>query len=201
MPVCFRNRRTSTSKIGVPIVMIFLDQNVIINGGGRQLNFPGAPDLGYHEWMITTAGNPLLYAFMWYNSDIGQITWVATHEFAETMTDPLYNAWTPDHAFHEIGDYCDGNTVDIVVNGRTWLIQTVWSNADNSCVAEAPSKLPPLHPGPFGAAAAAIGQGRGPSAYPDIASIRSHDRVLPLPSVHFNHLTNSVQIRDTELMA
>jgi hypothetical protein len=33
------------------------------------------------------------------------------------------------------------------------------------------------------------------------ASITPHDRVLPLPAVHFNHLTGSVQTKEAELTA
>jgi hypothetical protein len=192
----------NTTKNGVPVVMIFLDQTVTINGGGRQLNFPGAPDAGYHEWLITTAGNPLLYAFHWYQANVADITWVASHEFAETLTDPLYNAWTPDSAGHEIGDYCDDNNFDFTVSGRQWVAQTIWSNANNACVSAAAAKLPPLHPGPFGAAGVALNrQGRGPSTELRTASITPHDRVLPLPAVHFNHLTGSVETKDAELTA
>jgi hypothetical protein len=192
----------NTTKNGVPVVMIFLDQTVSINGGGRQLNIPGAQDAGYHEWLITAAGNPLLYAFHWYQSNVADITWVASHEFAETLTDPLYNAWTPDNAGHEIGDYCDANNFDFTVSGRQWVAQTVWSNDANACVSSAPAKLAPLSPGPFGAAGVALSrQGRGPSTELQTASITPHDRVLPLPAVHFNHLTGSVQTKEAELTA
>lgn len=195
----------NTTKTGVPVVMIFLDQTVAINGGGRQLNIPGAQDAGYHEWLITTAGNPLLYAFHWYQADVANITWVASHEFAETLTDPLYNAWTPDNAGHEIGDYCDANNFDLVVSGRSWNTQTIWSNHDNGCVGQAAAKLPPLHPGPFGAAGTAGGvlnrQGRGPSTGFAPAQIMPHDRLLPLPPVYFNHLTGAVEMKDADTSA
>ena len=138
----------NTTKNGVPAVMIFLDQTVGINGGGRQLNIPGAQDAGYHEWLITTAGNPLLYAFHWYQSNVADISWVASHEFAETLTDPLDNAWTPDNAGHEIGDYRDANNFDFTVSSRQWVAQTIWSNDANACVSSAPAKMAPLSPGP-----------------------------------------------------
>jgi hypothetical protein len=193
----------NTTKIGIPIVMIFLDQTVAINGGGRQLNIPGAADAGYHEWLITTAGNPLLYAFHWYEANVANITWVASHEFAETLTDPLYSAWTPDHAGTEIGDLCDADNFDLVVSGRHWTTQTVWSDQDNSCVSQAAAKLPPLHPGPFGAAGAAGAvlsrQGRGPSTDLAFSQIQPHSRVLPLPPVHFNHVSGAVEMKDADV--
>jgi hypothetical protein len=196
-----------TNKIGIPVVMIFLDQNVGINGGGRQLNIPGAQDAGYHEWLITAAGNPLLYAFHWYQANVANITWVASHEFAETLTDPLYNAWTPDNAGHEIGDYCDADNFNLVVSGRNWNTQTIWSNYNNGCVGEAATKLPPQHPGPFGAAVAEgevlNRQGRGPSTTPNLSSakIQPHDRVLPLPPIHFNHISGLAEVKDADMEA
>src|SRR5208283_4685597 len=47
----------------VSVMMVFLDPSVGINGGGRQLNIPGAVDAGYHDSFTTAAGNPFLYAF------------------------------------------------------------------------------------------------------------------------------------------
>jgi hypothetical protein len=46
----------------IPIVIVYLDENTIIDGGGRSVNFPGAVDYGYHDSFNTTAGHPLIYA-------------------------------------------------------------------------------------------------------------------------------------------
>jgi len=125
--------------LSIPMLMIYLDEHTVINGGGRQLNFPGAPDLAYHDSFVTANGHPCVYAFMAF-LPLNELTWVASHEFAEAVTDPLYNAWTPDHAFHEIGDYCEGNNSSITVSGRTWTVQTIWSDTNNACI------VPPAAP-------------------------------------------------------
>jgi hypothetical protein len=173
--------------VSVPMVMIYLDEHTIINGGGRQLNFPGAPDLAYHDSFGTSNGHPCVYAFMAY-LPLGELTWVMSHEFAEAVTDPLYNAWTPDHAGHEIGDYCEGSNATIIVSGRSWTVQTIWSNANNACIAPPAAPIPKQHPGPFGAAAVARGAGgvQWPAVL-SVADIAPHDRVLPLPSIDVDH--------------
>jgi hypothetical protein len=166
--------------------MLYLDEKTIIKGGGRQLNFPGAPDLAYHDSFVTANGQPCIYAFMAF-LPLNELTWVTSHEFAEAITDPLYNAWTPDHAYHEIGDYCEGNNATITVGGRTWTVQTIWSNTNNACIAPPPAPLPKLHPGPFGAAEAVRSAGgvQWP-AFPSTLPIAAHDRVLPFPSIDFD---------------
>ena len=192
----------SQSKV-VQITMVFLDPSVGINGGGRQLNVPGAPDAGYHDSFTTAAGNPFLYAFSEF-TDIKSICTIMSHEFAETVTDPLYNAWTPDHAGHEIGDYCAWDETTITVSGRTWTVQELWSDVANSCVSSSASSITPISPGPGGLPAGGTQVsrlGRGPARTLDPASVRPHDRVLPLPSVRFNHLTGEKQMDDADVLA
>jgi hypothetical protein len=188
----------------VQVMMVFLDQNVVINGGGRQLNLPGAPDAGYHDSFTTAAGNPFLYAFSEF-TNIQSISTIMSHEFAEMITDPLYNAWTPDHAGHEIGDYCAWDETTITVSGRTWTVQEIWSDAANACVANSANKIPPISPGPGGLAGAdgtpMIRLGRGPGKALDPADVLPHHRVLPLPSVRFNHLTGEKQTDNADMLA
>jgi len=189
----------------VSIVLVFLDSSVIINGGGRQLNFPGAPDAGYHDSFNTAAGNPFIYAFSEF-ADLKTITTIMSHEFAEMVTDPLYTAWTPDQAQHEIGDYCEGQNTTITVGGRTWTVQQMWSDVANACVVGSATRIPPIHPGPFGAVAAAAGAGvkrlgRGPARALDPAEVAPYHRVLPLPPVRFDHRYGTKQIADADMMA
>jgi hypothetical protein len=182
----------------VSILIIFLDENTIINGGGRQLNFPGAPDIGFHDSFPSSSGNPVIYAFVAYSADVNFGTVVASHEFAEMITDPLYNAWTPDGGFHEIGDYCEGNNASINVGGRTWTVQTEWSDVDNFCRAEAPNPIPAISPGPAGATQLALDErGRGPR----IPRFLSHERVLPLPPVHFDVNAKAARHHEEDLKA
>ncbi|MHB8584949.1 MAG: hypothetical protein ACYDDF_03825 [Thermoplasmatota archaeon] len=65
---------------------------------------------------------------------------VAGHESAETVTDPQLNAWY-DGSGYEIGDKCawispgsPGGAADITLGGAVFAVQTMWSNADNTCV-------------------------------------------------------------------
>jgi hypothetical protein len=185
------------TSVGVPIIMIYLDQHTVINGGGRQLNIPGAADAAYHESFVTSNGNPCVYAFMAY-FPIGTVTFIASHEFAESFTDPLYTAWTPDHAQHEIGDYCEGNNATITVSGRSWTVQTLWSNANKACIAPPAAPIPALPGGPNGAAASP-GGARGFSV--SAGQISSHQRVLPLPTSHFNPTANAHTMDPAEVLA
>jgi hypothetical protein len=191
------NLQTNAS---APVLMIYLDDQTVINGGGRQLNFPGAPDIGYHDSFVTSNGQPCPYAFMAYFSNVSSTTVVASHEFAEMVTDPLYNAWTPDHAFHEIGDYCEGNNSTITVSGRTWTVQTIWSDTDNACIAQSPNPLPHISPGPMAGAGVAGTQGgvRG-FAQPDPGTPASHQRVLPLPALTFDVSTGTHSMDQREV--
>jgi len=58
----------------------------------------------------------------------------AAHELAESMTDPLINAWYDSHG-NEVADKCQtsyGPTVRFS-NGTIWRVQELWSNANGKC--------------------------------------------------------------------
>jgi hypothetical protein len=132
------------------------------------------------------------------------ISTIMSHEFAEMVTDPLYNAWTPDHAGHEIGDYCEGQNTTITVSGRTWTVQQIWSDVADSCVASSAAKILPISPVPPGmqiTSDAVNRLGRGPARALDPADVLPHHRVLPLPSVRFDHRSGEKQIGDAETLA
>jgi len=68
---------------------------------------------------------------------------VEGHELAESITDPLLNAWY-DAGGNEIGDKCAWTGLkDITVSGRSFAVQPLWNNAFNECT--------PVN-GPLGAA-------------------------------------------------
>ena len=59
---------------------------------------------------------------------------VEGHELAETITDPLLNAWY-DSAGYEIGDKCAWlNLGDVSMSGGTFAMQPLWSNSAGGCV-------------------------------------------------------------------
>ena len=187
----------ASTTISVDVLVIYLDENTIINGGGRQLNFPGAPDIGFHDHFTTTAGHQFYYAFVAYFSDVNSNTIVASHELAEMITDPQYDAWTPDSGFTEIGDLCEGSNDTITVGSDTWTVQQIYSDTNSACVTQAASPLTPLSPGPAGAAA--IGEpvrGRGPRP---VARQVSYERFLPLPSLHVDLGAGTFSLDDREI--
>jgi serine protease len=57
------------------------------------------------------------------------------HVLAESITDPLFNAWIDANGF-EISDTCAWvNLADVVMpSGRTFAMQPLWSNAAGGCV-------------------------------------------------------------------
>jgi serine protease len=59
---------------------------------------------------------------------------VEGHELAETLTDPLLNAWF-DSSGQEIGDKCAWiNLQDITTSAGQFAVQPLWSNSAGGCV-------------------------------------------------------------------
>lgn len=106
---------------------------------------------GYHSFF----GTNTIYAFLPYtgtslsgcgvprtpnnNIDADSTINVTSHEFAESVTDPLLNAWF-DSSGQEIGDKCNFNFAttnsangDTILNGDAYEIQQEWSNTRRAC--------------------------------------------------------------------
>jgi hypothetical protein len=129
--------------------------NSCVSGGFCAYHFTGT---------FGTAKTPLLYAALMdvftgpcangcgsNNTALENATDVASHELAEAVTDPDVGLLTQANAFPggwddtdascgEIGDICDdGSPGDtITVNGRSWVVQELWSNRQNKCVSSGP---------------------------------------------------------------
>jgi hypothetical protein len=129
---------------------------------------------GYHNVFTTAASNPCNYAIIPGLSDkcLGETchgsptcslhtvqtqeqrqTQVASHEFAEMISNPKGDAWFDDSDGEENGDLCNGISGTIQVGGRTWTVQRMYSKADdlhshgaNICVLPPASPIPPLIP-------------------------------------------------------
>jgi len=56
-----------------------------------------------------------------------------SHEFDETVTDPLLNAWF-DSSGNEIGDKCNQIPATVSLGSNKYVVQKLWSNASSSCV-------------------------------------------------------------------
>jgi hypothetical protein len=68
------------------------------------------------------------------NGRLDGVSIVEGHELAESITDPLVNAWY-DAGGNEIGDKCAWtNLANITTTSGTFAVQPLWSNAANGCV-------------------------------------------------------------------
>jgi hypothetical protein len=74
---------------------------------------------------------------------VNNTTSVASHEYAETVTDPavgLATVYGPPLGWYnaskgEIGDICNGQqTTAVLGDGKSYTVQKLWSNSANSCV-------------------------------------------------------------------
>jgi hypothetical protein len=151
--------------------MLFLDDATGVRDQGLQIVMCEAHSdnaFGYHNVFRTAAHNPCNYAIIPGLSDTclnetchgsatcslhltqtqeQRQTQVASHEFAEMISNPTGDAWFDDDGGDENGDLCNGIPGTIAVAGRTWTVQRMYSKADdlsshggNICV------LPPTHP-------------------------------------------------------
>jgi hypothetical protein len=75
------------------------------------------------------------------NGTLDGVSIVEGHELAETITDPLLNAWR-DASGNEIGDKCAWTDLaDLSAAAGTFAVQPLWSNAANGCAQSPASPL------------------------------------------------------------
>lgn len=139
-------------------LMIFLDENTEVNDpnlGIVMCEPQGDTAFGYHNSFTTSAGNAFFYSVVpalddtcLQNSCGGNSgctlqlsqtqeqrrTQVASHEFAEMITDPVppsgwYDQSDPNSG--EIGDICNGDSDTITVGSNTWTVQQIYSSTDD----------------------------------------------------------------------
>jgi hypothetical protein len=203
------------------VLVIFLGEGIAVNepAQGLVLCEPAHDTaFGYHSFFNTKAGNPFYYAIIpalddtclkqTCPSDVGcslhlaetqeqRQTQVTSHEFAEMTTDPQLNAWFDGTTGAENGDICNGESGTITVEGRVWTVQRMYSKFDDvktggaaPCVTEPADPLPLLSPGP-------------PAAQPAVpasaAQMETINRLLPLPTAHFDPEAGVVQTEEGEL--
>ena len=93
------------------------------SGGVTYTDLPYMPDAGGSCGAGSVTG-----------SSLDGVSIVEGHELAEAITDPELNAWF-DASGAEIGDICAWQGLgNIGLNGGTYPMQPLWSNATNSCV-------------------------------------------------------------------
>ena len=156
---CTGNSRT--------IYMVHFPANIALTGPYNIKSCVGGGFCAYHGTGTYGASTPLVYGAMMdeftggcstgcgFNATaLENSTDTASHELAEATTDtdigldvqPLYAApaaWGDNNnGCGEIGDICDtaspGDT--ITVSGRTWVVQELWSNAQNKCTSTGPAQ-------------------------------------------------------------
>ena len=166
------------------VLIIFLDENTEVNdpNSGIVMCEPqGDTAFGYHSSFTTAAGNAFYYgvipalddaclqnscgnspcSLQLSESQEQRRTQVASHEFAEMVTDPnpptgWYDQNDPNSG--EVGDICNGQTDTITgANGDTWTVQQIYSAYDdqqnggsNYCLAQVASPEPLLPGAPSG---------------------------------------------------
>jgi len=134
---------------------------------------------------------------------------VLSHEQWEAETDPLGNAWTyPDNADGEIADLCQGQygyepyfgPSNTDVNGDLYVLQELWSNADNGCAgAEAGGSGFNAVYGPY---AATAGSDTGTLNLAQTDSLPSVNVILtPNPTIDWGDGTTSSPGGDTGCIA
>ena len=106
--------------------------------GAKQIpytNLPYVTDAGAHcgeGWVNGAAGT------------LDGVSIVEGHELAESITDPLLNAWY-DAGGNEIGDKCAWTGLaDITTTAGSFAVQPLWSNAANGCALPTSTSGPPL---------------------------------------------------------
>lgn len=112
--------------------------------GDTQFAGKGGSDCAWHSWTSvngswvtytalpyqTDANNCYAYSVNGLSGRLDGVTLVASHEYAESVTNPGTNAWYDnDSPGQENGDKCSGYGANLKLsNGYTFPIQMTWSN-------------------------------------------------------------------------
>ena len=122
------------------LYFVFLPQGVTstMNGSASCQQY-----CGYHS----SVGSNLYYAVMPYSdctgcaldNELDTLTVIASHELAESITDPSWTnnsgtGWFDDGSGDEIGDACVGQTTQL----GNYMVQLIWSQSQQAC-ADAPA--------------------------------------------------------------
>jgi hypothetical protein len=120
------------------LYIVFTPPNVIVTSGSQS----SARDFfGYHDSFISPSLRVIRYAVIVHPigngdaqglSDFQTLTWVASHELAESATNPDNGGWFDSRTNDEIADLCNSVNDAGVLNG--YVITGVWSVRQNACV-------------------------------------------------------------------
>ena len=125
------------TSVNVEIVVATPTGHATVGFGTQYCAYHGAvasnPNITYTDLPYLTDAGTSCGAYS-VNGNLDGVSIVEGHELAETITDPLLNAWY-DASGNEIGDKCAwSNLADITTTNGTFAMQPLWSNADNGCV-------------------------------------------------------------------
>jgi hypothetical protein len=190
---------------GNTCVIVYLAEGISVHDGSIVMCAATSDDaFGFHSFFTTTAGHPLNFAIIpglednclksscpggdgscslkLTETQEQRQTQVASHEFAEMTTDPQLNAWFEGSSGGENGDLCNGESATITIGANTWTVQKTYSKANDTgapgavfCLSEAAAPIPKLPGAPSSVGADILA-----------ANVLPHDRLLPLPAIHFD---------------
>lgn len=135
--------------------MVFFPPNIKLTQGGQT----GCVDFCAYHGTSRFKSKPLIYGAVMDEfagacsagcgtaAPLDNTASTAAHELAEAVTDADIGLVTgsnyaapagwadSDNSCGEIGDICDsGKQYPVTVSGRTWMVQSLWSNSQNNCV-------------------------------------------------------------------
>lgn len=128
------------------LLVVFTPPDVVVSQGGSRSNGYPVGFAGYHNSFVASTGQLVRYAVI--PDPIGndqvaglttfqQQTAAASHELAESVTDPDGTSWwdTSNDATSgdEIGDFADLNSNVVYLNG--YAVEELWSNATGGLLA------------------------------------------------------------------
>ena len=144
------------------VYLIFAPLDTLLSLGGQTGNF-----CGYHQhgkYKATTDRDNLIWATVQngpgnpYKIDNGgpsypgqnfvdSISFCVSHELSEAFSNPDGQGYSNDNPGCEIGDLCEApkggsccTTVPYTASGRTYNVETYWSNVDGKCISGASTK-------------------------------------------------------------
>jgi hypothetical protein len=120
------------------LYIIFTPPSVVVTSGSQS----STQDFyGYHDSFIDSSLRVIRYAVIVHPTgngdapglnDFQTMTWVVSHELAESVTNPDNGGWFDSRTGDEIGDLCNGVDDRGLLNG--YVIQAEWSVSQNACV-------------------------------------------------------------------
>ena len=156
------------------LYMIYLSDEISFDDPDLDVRCCGSNNntaFGFHHYFKAKSGEPVIYALTpslsvnciantctsspscamstTKQTQLERITQVASHEFAEAVTNPTGGGWYDTKSGEEIADVCNGGSAKVTVGNNTWNMQTEYSLTDDkntsgrlSCVSNTVSTTP-----------------------------------------------------------